>query len=38
VFALDVIMLAALAIAVWRFGGGDKGTKAPADEPVPENL
>ena len=38
VFSLDVIMLAALAIAVWRFGGGDKGTKAPADEPVPENL
>jgi MFS family permease len=38
VFALDVMMLVALAIAVWRFGGGDKGTRAPADEPVPENL
>ena len=38
VFALDVISLAVVAIAVHRFGGGEKGPKAPADEPVPENL
>ena len=38
VFALDVIALGALAVAVHRFGGGDTAAKTPADEPVPESL
>jgi MFS family permease len=39
VFALDVVALAALAVAVHRLGGsGDKDSKTPSDEPVPENL
>jgi DHA1 family multidrug resistance protein-like MFS transporter len=38
VFALDLVLLAALAIAVHRLGSdGTKATRAPADEPVPEN-
>jgi hypothetical protein len=36
VFALDVISLGGLALAVHRLGG--TGTAAPAEEPVPENL
>jgi DHA1 family multidrug resistance protein-like MFS transporter len=38
VFALDVISLAALGIAVRRYGTVDESRKAPPDEPVPENL
>ena len=39
VFALDVVALAALAIAVHRLGGtGERGPRTPSDEPVPENL
>jgi MFS family permease len=39
VFALDVVTLGALAIAVHRLGGdGVKAAKVPADEPVAENL
>ena len=39
VFGLDVVALAALAIAVHRLGGdGGKAAKIPADEPVAENL
>jgi MFS family permease len=39
VFALDVVALGALAIAVHRLGGdGTKAAKIPADEPVAENL
>ncbi|HVD90964.1 MAG TPA: MFS transporter [Vicinamibacterales bacterium] len=39
VFALDVVALGALAIAVHRLGGdGGRGNRTPADEPVPENL
>jgi MFS family permease len=39
VFALDVVALAALAIAVYRLGGeGDRAAKTPAEEPVPESL
>jgi DHA1 family multidrug resistance protein-like MFS transporter len=39
VFALDVVFLAALAIAVYRLGGeSDPAPKTPSDEPVPENL
>ena len=39
VFALDVVALGALAIAVHRLGGdGERAPKTPADEPVPENL
>jgi MFS transporter, DHA1 family, multidrug resistance protein len=39
VFALDVAALGALAIAVHRLGGtGDRASKTPSDEPVPENL
>jgi len=39
VFALDVLGLAALALAVHRLGGGPEKTgKTPVDEPVAENL
>jgi len=39
VFALDVLGLAALAVAVHRLGGGpEKPATTPADEPVPENV
>jgi hypothetical protein len=39
VFALDVVALVALAIAVQRLGGdGGRGSRTPSDEPVPENL
>ena len=38
VFALDVLMLAALAFAVQRFGGNEQATKTPAEEPVPETV
>jgi MFS family permease len=39
VFGLDVLGLTGLAMAVHRLGGGaEKGTKAPPEEPVPENL
>ena len=38
VFALDAASMAGLAIAVHRFGGDDKAARAPAEEPVPENL
>jgi MFS family permease len=39
VFALDVVALGALAIAVHRLGGeGDRAAETPADEPIPENL
>jgi MFS family permease len=39
VFGLDVIGLAGLAVAVHRLGGGsEKGTRTPAEEPVPENT
>jgi MFS family permease len=39
VFALDVVALGALAIAVHRLGGdGAKAAKVPADEPIPETL
>lgn len=39
VFALDVLGLAGLAIAVHRLGGGpERAAKVPAEEPVPENL
>jgi MFS family permease len=39
VFALDVVFLGALAIVVHRLGGeGERGPKAPSDEPVPESL
>jgi DHA1 family multidrug resistance protein-like MFS transporter len=38
VFALDVVSLAGLAIAVHRFGGDDKAMRTPPDEPVPESL
>jgi len=39
VFALDVLGLAALAVAVHRLGGGaEKATKTPPDEPVPESV
>ena len=39
VFALDVVALGALAIAVRRLGGdGERASKTPADEPVSENL
>ena len=39
VFALDVVALAALAIVVHRIGGdGERTSKTPTDEPVPENL
>jgi DHA1 family multidrug resistance protein-like MFS transporter len=39
VFALDVVALIALAIAVHRLGSdGDRAPRTPSDEPVPENL
>ena len=40
VFGLDVLSLAALAIAVHRFGAGAEkgGVKPPADEPIAENV
>lgn len=39
VFALDVVALGALAIAVHRLGGeGGRAAMTPADEPVPENV
>jgi DHA1 family multidrug resistance protein-like MFS transporter len=38
VFALDVLMLGALAFAVQRFGGNEQATKTPAEEPVPETV
>ena len=38
VFGLDVIGLAALAVAVHRLGGGPEKPRPPADEPVPENT
>jgi MFS transporter, DHA1 family, multidrug resistance protein len=39
VFALDLVALVALAIAVHRLGGdGERAAKTPDDEPVPENL
>jgi MFS family permease len=39
VFGLDVLGLAALAVAVHRLGGSaEKTTRTPDDEPVPENL
>jgi MFS family permease len=39
VFGLDVLGLAGLAVAVHRLGGGpEKGSRTPAEEPVPENL
>jgi MFS family permease len=39
VFALDVVFLVALAIAVRRLGGdSERAPKTPSDEPVPENL
>jgi DHA1 family multidrug resistance protein-like MFS transporter len=39
VFALDVVALGALAVAVHRLGGdGDRGSRTPSDEPVTENL
>ena len=39
VFALDVVFLAALAIAVHRLGGdSERAPRTPSDEPVPENL
>jgi len=39
VWALDVVGLLGLAVAVHRLGGGgDKAARTPADEPVPENL
>jgi DHA1 family multidrug resistance protein-like MFS transporter len=39
VWALDVVALAALAIAVHRLGGdGERAPRTPSEEPVPENL
>lgn len=39
VFALDVVALGALAVAVHRLGGdADRGSRTPSDEPVTENL
>ena len=39
VFALDVLGLAGLAVAVHRFGGGsEKTTRTPPEEPVPESV
>ena len=38
VFALDVIALGGLALAVHRFGGTDTADKAPSEEPVPETV
>jgi DHA1 family multidrug resistance protein-like MFS transporter len=39
VFALDVVALIGLAIAVHRLGGdSDRAPRTPSDEPVPENL
>jgi MFS family permease len=39
VFALDVVALTALALAVHRLGGtGERGPSTPSEEPVPENL
>ena len=39
VFALDVVALGALVLAVHRLGGdSDRGSRAPSDEPVTENL
>jgi MFS family permease len=38
VFALDVIALAGLALAVYRFGGPETGVKTPSEEPVPETV
>jgi DHA1 family multidrug resistance protein-like MFS transporter len=39
VFALDVLGLAGLAVAVRRLGGGpEKATRTPPDEPVPESV
>lgn len=39
VWALDVVILGALAIAVHRFSGdGERASKTPSEEPVPENL
>ena len=37
VFALDVVFLAGLAIAVHRLGGDSDRAPTPVDEPVPEN-
>jgi DHA1 family multidrug resistance protein-like MFS transporter len=39
VWAMDVVALSALAIAVHRLGGdGERAPKTPSEEPVPENL
>jgi MFS family permease len=38
VFALDVIALGGLALAVHRFGGPETGAKTPSEEPVPETV
>ena len=39
VFALDVLGLVGLAVAVHRFGGGsEKTTRIPPEEPVPESV
>jgi len=38
VFALDVIALGGLALAVYRFGGPETGSKTPSEEPVPETV
>jgi DHA1 family multidrug resistance protein-like MFS transporter len=39
VFALDVVSLGALAVAVHRLGGtGERNPSTPSEEPVPENL
>jgi len=38
VFALDVISLGGLGLAVYKFGGNEAGTRTPPEEPVPENL
>jgi MFS transporter, DHA1 family, multidrug resistance protein len=39
IFALDVVALIALAIAVHRLGSdSDRAPRTPSDEPVPENL
>jgi MFS family permease len=39
VFGVDVVFLAALAIAVHRLGGdAERAPKTPSEEPVPENV
>jgi DHA1 family multidrug resistance protein-like MFS transporter len=38
VWALDVVGLLVLAVAVYRLGGAGDGAKPPSPEPIPENV